>query len=221
MENAAPTLLLVGYADEVEVPSTGVITITLEANTVNTRFEGVSCEDSYNRNPPVTGGKPAMLLLEKGDISWSIKWTMDGQVFPLLFSAAKRSQSTGDFNAIFSGMTSFVREAGIDSAREVTPIFWNTISVAIPSTVTNGVAGSAYFNLEYTAFDGLAGLTWTKEKPQKWIIRNGINDEAQNAGTTFKKDVKWEGTAADTPNGNGAVAFKIQSINFVVEMGEN
>jgi hypothetical protein len=72
---------------------------------------------------------------------------------------------------------------------------------------SKGVSGSANFKLAYKPL----GVN-TGEGTSLWIIRNGVNDEAQNSKTTFARDgngkILWKGTTADKENGNGAVGFE-------------
>jgi hypothetical protein len=73
------------------------------------------------------------------------------------------------------------------------------------------VSGSANFNLDYRPF-GASTMSVFKDADGKvgtsWIIRNGVNDEAQDDKTVFpntaSKVSPWDG---DTKNGNGAVVF--------------
>jgi hypothetical protein len=75
--------------------------------------------------------------------------------------------------------------------------------------------GSVNFNLEYVPFNETTPGAWAKwEKDSNytlggetgrpvWIIRSGLNDEAQNEKTAFD-------TRTDDSNGNGASAFKVK-----------
>ena len=215
VENAPPTLLAVGYADQAEIES-GKISIELRIIEVHTQF----LEDGANdfKAPVITDGTPQIVSLSTNP--FSVKWTINGTGFKHLFSAAKKtSPQTDDFNAVFPETKGFFRRDDYGEASVgPTPGSWNTLNMTpIPST-SEDVKGSVYFNLEYTAFTGLEGLSWNKEKPKAWIIRNGINDNPQNTGTTFKKEVAWEGTIPSTPNGNGAVRFRqgFLAINFPI-----
>jgi hypothetical protein len=76
-------------------------------------------------------------------------------------------------------------------------------------------AGSANFNLEYLPFGAGDMKVFQPFVPTGdpaatgWIIRNGVNDLAQDSNTTFPNTVStvspWN---KDTANGNGAVAFE-------------
>jgi hypothetical protein len=77
-----------------------------------------------------------------------------------------------------------------------------------------GTAGSANFTIGYAPFgvSNMDAFTAIDPDALPWIIRNGVNDKAQNAGTVFPSPSAaaaspWTGTTADKPNGNGAVAF--------------
>jgi hypothetical protein len=78
------------------------------------------------------------------------------------------------------------------------------------------VFGSANFNLEYLPFgaDNMDSFVGFNSDAASWIIRNGVNDTAQNAKTVFPNTVStvspWNDKAvgeSDAKNGNGAVAF--------------
>jgi hypothetical protein len=77
-----------------------------------------------------------------------------------------------------------------------------------------GTAGSANFTIDYAPFgvSNMDAFTAIDPDALRWIIRNGVNDEPQNAGTVFPSpsaaaNSPWTGTTADKPNGNGAVVF--------------
>jgi hypothetical protein len=77
-------------------------------------------------------------------------------------------------------------------------------------TPAAGTAGAVSFNLNYVPFnltgDHAALLTSQSTYKKNWIIRNGVNDAAQDAGTDFSDPAKW-GTGGK--NGNGAVNFTV------------
>jgi hypothetical protein len=92
----------------------------------------------------------------------------------------------------------------------------NNIPPAFTSAIGN--SGSVSFQLEYEPFigsDGNSASGWTQTSikstvaamtfPPRWIIRNGVNDNAPTAETNFKEFGKTTGTY----NGNGAVAFEV------------
>jgi hypothetical protein len=84
---------------------------------------------------------------------------------------------------------------------------------ASPGTQFN--EGSVNFNLEYVPFNVTTPKAWEKRDKDSnftldgktglpvWIIRNGLNEEAQDEKTAF--DARLEGS-----NGNGAAAFKVK-----------
>jgi hypothetical protein len=79
-----------------------------------------------------------------------------------------------------------------------------------------GSAGSAWFNVPYLPFgaENLKVFTDIDPNATEWIIRNGVNDKAQDGKTVFRKDSTpvrpWnDQDGEDGSNGNGAVAFKV------------
>jgi hypothetical protein len=86
-----------------------------------------------------------------------------------------------------------------------------------------GDTGSVNFNLKYAPFSLSGSGSWTAKSTKyfsgspfsgipEWIIRNGVNDAAQDTNTDF---VKFGNESAY--NGNGAVAFTVQE--FMVPEG--
>jgi hypothetical protein len=84
-----------------------------------------------------------------------------------------------------------------------------------------GAAGSAAFNVTYLPF-GAGNLevftdvfTDIDQNAAGWIIRNGVNDKAQDGKTVFPNTAEinspWNDQTGDTGrNGNGAVAFTVE-----------
>jgi hypothetical protein len=228
MEEASPTLVAVGYEEGMTAAKNGEIEIELSTIQVDTKFTSskgdvveVSFTDSANKTAP----KPEENIdnVDDWNVEWSIKETNG---FKYLFNAAKKdieSLEDGDFEKVFLEAKGIFRRS--DTTIPNNPVTTAlTTSYSSPRKLTlpiektggsNDVTGSVNFNLVYKAFNGLEDIEWdnVEEPATEWIIRNGINDEPQNAATTFKKDVTWTGTTADKPNGNGAVTFKI-GVNF-------
>ncbi|MDR0378248.1 MAG: hypothetical protein LBH70_10700 [Spirochaetaceae bacterium] len=97
----------------------------------------------------------------------------------------------------------------------------NQITLAISDYMKDlGNSVSAAFNLKYVPFWKENGEDWRnltsnasvdENHVPVWIIRNGVNDEAQNEDTNFSisntDPDPWKGTK----NGNGAVVFTVKS----------
>jgi uncharacterized protein YjdB len=139
--------------------------------------------------------------------SWKVEWTVggkDGNGFTDLEAARKTASLFKD--PIARVGTGAAQNSGINepNGRVIT---LNLGALQVENE------GSANFNLKYVPFslnsaDKWAGFTALnkKEGVPVWIIRNGINDQAQNSNTDFSSPgTDWAGTK----NGNGAVAFKV------------
>jgi hypothetical protein len=90
-------------------------------------------------------------------------------------------------------------------------------SYTAPDFLNIGRAGTVNFRLTYTPLivsgDGLnpwnaynndSAFNLANAGMPEWVIRNGVNDAAQNAGTSFAVGTDW----ANGANGNGGVTFK-------------
>jgi hypothetical protein len=210
VEDASPTLLGVGYLKDTAATN-GTVSIPVYILKVDTVFEA----NGDTVEPVISeAGKPAAVSLNSAK-TWTVKWSIEGSGFENLFKAAEKdagSLQNGDFGAVFpadknKGILRIGGSSNNPETKAVTITQAGEITLDI-GTVTTG--GSVTFNLEYTAFNGLADIGWDeREKPKGWIIRNGVNDKEQNAGTVFDKTTAWTGTDADKPNGNGAVLFTV------------
>jgi hypothetical protein len=170
--------------------------------------------------------KPAVFPDEKGEViqlpakvAASVVWTVTGG-FATLVDAQTRTGLPGGLN--WGGLTltgkTFIRNgAALDALDDPKPVLSgaerNQIVLDLGAQNAAGTSGSANFRLTYNPLG----------EAETWIIRNGVNDLAQNSKTTFDRDsngkIPWKGTTADKENGNGAVVFefadqKIPSIDL-------
>ncbi|MDR0689444.1 MAG: SUMF1/EgtB/PvdO family nonheme iron enzyme [Spirochaetaceae bacterium] len=222
-----PTLLAAGYKEQI-VEQGGTITMEMWPVVVDTEFttanSGVPA-GSRTTAPVVTNGKPGAVSLLPVD--WGVTWTVkrggtSGNGFENLIKAQQAvDEDAGEDLLVKSKQT--ILKAG---SRQTAPVTTNTatgngITAALgsyTSGITNiGVRGSVQFKLEYVPFNLTDGRVWAGyngeskfnldgKTPPVWIIRNGVNDEAQDSATDFTNFGK-EGNAA--ANGNGAVAFVV------------
>jgi hypothetical protein len=141
--------------------------------------------------------------------SWKIEWTVggkDGNGFTDLEAARKTASLFKD--PIARVGTGAAKTSGINgpNGRVIT---LNLGALQVENE------GSANFNLKYVPFSLNSADKWTgfnalnkQNGLPVWIIRNGINDQAQNSNTDFSSPgTDWAGTK----NGNGAVAFKVKT----------
>ncbi|MFP3090864.1 hypothetical protein LQZ21_11120 [Treponema sp. TIM-1] len=220
-EDEAPTLLSAGLAEKkVNVTGDTVVTITMYPVTVDTKFTSTE-NGNLTIEPKVTGGKPdAAYLPPRSD--WDVLWTVQRAAAgtdgfeKALIPAQNIVGSPAVVNALKIQKNRFIpsyttpSETGSGTTA-------NSFSYDIPADKTkqdgNG-GGAVNFNLEYVPFNLAAvtdwsGVTSTYFKPANfadgvpvWIIRNGLNDTAQNGDTNFSPN-------ATAINRNGAVRFVI------------
>jgi hypothetical protein len=220
-DDVTPTLLAAGFLADQTIPDGGTtIAVTMKPLVVDTAFEygGVTAQAAL----PVTE-------LPSG-VGASLAWTITGGGLAALADAQKKAGSQGVVvvgpgwgEVAFKDKTTILILDPVPDPPETPspPVLGGPDHnrIVLPLGARDaGVSGSASFNLKYVPFslrktdtknpwDGYNG----GNEPE-WIIRNGINDLAQNAGTVFPnpsapKASPWNGTAADKRNGNGAVAF--------------
>jgi hypothetical protein len=179
---------------------------------------------SENRTaaPVMSSGNPGEVSLMPVDwnVTWTIKRGTSGESNGLkdLLRARRDTDSSDEPLGV---PTIKVRVPGTadpksDSGIPTLSLNGNVVGGSI-GTYTNGFAkigttGAVNFEMKYVPFNLTAkgpwnnvelGSAFTEGDMPVWIIRNGVNDLAQDERTDFSDD--WNGTA----NGNGAVRFSI------------
>jgi hypothetical protein len=225
-EAGPPTLLAAGLK-ELEVTGSGRITVVMWPLMVDTLFttENPDVREAFRTSAPVTNaGKPGIAGLLPVD--WNVTWTVTrgtgGNGFTDLIKAQKVTapQDTEDKLRVKS-KTTIIHGAGLDDTEatvtgEITT--GNVITLPIGTAYTSGLTqigkgGSVNIKLEYVPFNLTDGDKWTpykgrsafnlEGKPPVWVIRNGVNDLAQDGNTDFT--CLGNGTA----NGNGGVRYTV------------
>ncbi|MDR2743060.1 MAG: hypothetical protein LBB98_13030, partial [Treponema sp.] len=223
-EFRAPTLLAAGLK-ELPVTGSGTITIVMWPIVVDTVFTTTDPEIPpalQTAGSVVDNGKPGTVSLFP--VGWGITWTVkkgtSGNGFEYLVRAQKVLKNDAGDELLVKSKKPIVRGDGLNPSEPVVndTSIGNVITLDI-SAYTSGIqrlgtAGSANFNLEYIPFNLTDGAKWTPFKDNSefdldgnspvWIIRNGINNEAQNYATDFTGFGKNA-----FANGNGAVSFEI------------
>jgi hypothetical protein len=213
-EDRPPTLLAAGLK-EVTVTGNGTIEVTMWPLVVDTQFVTMNLDipsSSRTVHPAVPGG--AGLLAA----DWGVKWTpkRGGGVLEDGLTDLIRAQIAADTDA---GNVLLVRDARgiVNGAVLPAPALTGNVLTLDIKDYTGGVehigtTGSVNFNLEYVPYNITDPAVWDGftsvfnldgSNVPVWILRNGVNDEAQNGSTNFAE--AWDGTA----NGNGAVAFAV------------
>jgi hypothetical protein len=221
-ETKKPTLLMAGFTTAIPEEKNGVISITMYPIGVDTSF----VKGSVTKQPEIGSGVKLLAA------AWTVKWSIKGTGFINLIKAERQdAEALVDDNAELSvtdkkGIlrigdqepdVSLTTGSGDGKAGRALTLDVNT------SGYTVGTTGSVNFNLEYVPFNLTDVTDWddflpsksfkASNRPPAWIIRNGVNDEAQNSGTTFETAV-WDGvttygTEGIKANGNGAVALTV------------
>jgi hypothetical protein len=193
-ENALPTLLAAGYTKTSVTYENRDVQIFMFPLEVDTKLKkGSDIVETQDENGifPLTPG------------NWDIEWTVNS------FYDLDAAQKGELFNAKAAVGNGAASGKTITVSENVVTLNLGTLTAGADSQ------GSANFNLKYVPFSLNSADTWSKftdqehlnqkgGEPPAWIIRNGINDTAQNANTDFSNpQTDWK----NEKNGNGAVAF--------------
>jgi hypothetical protein len=226
-EDVPPTLLAAGLKENYLVTGSGTVTVTMWPIVVDTVFTtgntDVLPETALTAQAAVSAGKPGMVNLLP--VNWGVSWTVrrgeaNGNGLTDLITAQKViDENAGDALLLLNKET-VVRGAGFvgDSVNDAN-LNGNVITLPI-NTYTSGISrigtsGSANFRLEYVPFNLRTGSLWSNfnsvfdldgSKAPVWIIRNGVNDLAQNSATDF---TGFGTNGNSTANANGAVSFTV------------
>jgi uncharacterized protein YjdB len=149
------------------------------------------------------------------DIVWKIPQRSDGKdrFFDLI--TAQKAVGGSASTLEYQSLKTIVRKgSGVVTPASSPSITGNLITQNISEYTTTLLdTGSANFNLEYVPFGAKA--IWGELVKPVWIIRNGVNDKAQDGNTTFVTPENSSSPWNATKNGNGAVAFTIYGITGI------
>jgi hypothetical protein len=213
-----PTLLAAGMKDYF-VTGSGKVMVTMWPIVTDTTFTS----GQRTVEPTVSAGKPGAVNLLPLDwnVSWTIKRGLTGNGLTDLVRAQNVTGNAGNALQLKSTPQAMVREGTGDGSWSDTTLNGNIITWPLTAYTSGllriGTAGSVNFRLEYVPFNKTAGEKnpWNtfntksvfdlrENKEPVWIIRNGVNDLAQNTDTDFSNLGKNK-----TANGNGAVSFGV------------
>jgi hypothetical protein len=187
----------------------------------------------------VSGSVPLSTSLSGAVVSSVVRGPLNGSMITATLPSTQSSTGT-----VFTDNNTLDEIFGVPGGSKVTAFTIGNDVVSMDLTAgligtgmgAIGKKGNAYFKLEYVPFgtatlwDNKTSAVFTSHnnlnggKP-KWIIRNGVNDIAQNDATVFDgvmdytvptntiPGTTWTGTSDTTPNGNGAVRFAIRTAN--------
>jgi hypothetical protein len=214
-----PTLLAAGLKEQ-EIKGSGKVTVTMWPIEVDTVF---TAGGGLNLAPEITDRKPGKVTLHPAD--WSVTWTIkrgsSGNGLTDLVKAQKIRTADAGETLLLRESSTMVRDEDEDEEWEdPADLSGNVITRSI-GTYTSGFGnigkeGSVNFKLEYVPFNLTNGAVWTPYdddsdfdldgKPPVWIIRNGVNDKAQDGETDFNIA---KNPGMEAANWNGAAAFVV------------
>jgi hypothetical protein len=222
-----PTLLAAGLKDQL-ITGSGKVTVTMWPLVIDTAFSS----GGLPAGPVVTSGKPGKAVLHPAD--WDVTWTVTrgagGNGFADLIRAQKLTPGNAASETLLvkSGKT-LVREGSGPDAEEtwdnpavLSGVLGNVVTRSLGAYTAGfdkiGREGSVNFNLEYAPFNLTGAEAWSmvedtvfdlQEGGPVWIIRNGVNDDAQDGNTDFGVFHKIGDAGMGAANGNGAVRYGI------------
>jgi hypothetical protein len=235
-ENEPPTLLAAGFREEM-IEGNKTVTVTMWPIVVDTKFTTADNNVpviSRTAEAVVTAGKPGKVSLLP--VEWGVSWTIRQGTSPTgglaaLFEAQKILTPLNTTSLLLKSQKTVLRAEGLpESISTYTPAVTNDVNQPIflnLDNYTNGITrinteGSVNFRLEYIPYNNTDAGKWQRYDEKSvfdlsgedgklpvWIIRNGVNDAAQNTNTDFNNLGK---TGHSTANGNGAVSFTIAEV---------
>jgi hypothetical protein len=224
-----PTLLAAGLIKQMTVTESGKLTAMMWPIVVDTEFttkdENIPIA-SQTAAPDISPWKPVSLFPVGWTVTWRVLTGSSGDGFAILQDA----QAAVGASDLFKDNGSVIVNGSL--LEEVHPVVKDNVITYFLDTYTSGIgrlgtSGSVNFNLKYVPFNltdddsnsnpwaaytGKSKFDLSGTNTPEWIIRNGVNDEAQNEKTNFNAFHHFVGEgdeSNDEANGNGAVSFVI------------
>jgi hypothetical protein len=208
-DGVPPTLLAAGLNSKEIQAGINTVTISMYPIVVETEFTAGDVKVESPENGRVFPLIPG---------NWNAVWTVTRGVtgtnpFDILVDAQKKISGQTALNTLKLKAKSAVVGGASQPADANLSGNVFTLGIGNYTLPQTGTTGYANFKLEYVPFGILDPAKWENfdglgkdaEGLPVWIIRNGINDLAQTAQTSFAAPSAWDGTA----NGNGAVPWVI------------
>ncbi|MDR3131174.1 MAG: hypothetical protein LBU18_06470 [Treponema sp.] len=226
IDNRPPTLMAAGFKEQT-VTGDGKISISMWPVIVDTAFVSFNtaiAPSSRRLEPDVKNGKPKVLSLLP--INWEIIWTIkggsNGNGLSELLKAQNAINSTAGNLQFRSAKTMLIDKAGAASWENIT-MRTNEVRKSIYAYTSGlkniGNTGAVNFKLEYAPFNLASQGAWSMAGNSVfglnqgnipiWIIRNGVNDLAQDSSTDFAAFNNAGNAGMRKANGNGAVQFVV------------
>jgi hypothetical protein len=218
-----PTLLAAGFKSQEINPSDEKVQIDMYAIVVDTKF--IDSSNSATVEPEVADGSVSVSSLASGN--WDVKWTIQrkkgGNFESGLIDLIQAQEAVNGTESL--AVKSFKILRGESTLRDnvnLDETNMNVITQSLSAYTVGfkqiGYSDSVTFNLTclpfnltgtevnpWTQYDSVSKFTLTGSGTPEWIIRNGVNNKAQDGNTIFSSTENWNSTA----NGNGAVAFEV------------
>jgi hypothetical protein len=227
--NNKPTLLKSGYIRKELTTESTQIQIPVKRPRVDTKFVATSgaAKTAEPKKYEVVGQQPQILTLltpRNWQVEWTLQWTQNQKdALGALLAAEKIINPEADkvsvgtkkgYLYVNTGSTSVTN---LDSKVTFDGLDTITMNVGDYTKVADiGKPHSATFRLDYFPFNQTSrgnwpevlGSWWGQQGVPTWYIRNGVNNETQNADTDFG-NYTIDGFT-NNKNGNGAVVFLVQ-----------
>jgi hypothetical protein len=218
-----PTLLKAGFIKQTLATQDSQISIKMKRPRVDTKFVTVGGSGD-TKEPVKVGNQIATGLTPRNwQVKWTLQWTENNKdALQSLLDAEKIITSVSTVSVAGKRGYYYSNTAGNttpDSIDNVTFDGLDTITMNIGDHTQVADIGKPHavnFRLDYTPFNLINSSNWTGllnsnlwgSAAPIWYIRNGVNNEVQNADTDFGSYAINDFT--NTKNGNGAVVFVVQ-----------
>jgi hypothetical protein len=220
-----PTLLGAGYKEVTFARDSSSVAISVWPIYVDTVFTAAG---NLSAGPAVTAGRPEAVSLVPA--AWTANWKIlrgaSGTASGLgdLVTAQQAAGTPGD-SLVARTLKAVVQADGYGETISFPAFAGNTVTLPLAdytSLSQAGKGGSVNFALFFAPFNLVAGWAGHDDAsvfdlsaaPPVWVIRNGINDLAQDDKTDFEN---FGNVPVETANGNGAVRFTVAPPQSAVE----
>jgi hypothetical protein len=215
-QDGVPTLLAAGYVSK-EIKGAEKVEIEMRPLVVDTVFKAPGDEVS-EVHPEVGEG------VELAAVGWEVQWTLGGEGFGMLLAAEGAGGSVTALGG--RGQALIVDGEGVEDPAGTLAgnIFTADLGSYTKGLSKTGDSRAVNFNVEYIPFNVGEGEAWDsyrgdglisnmREGGPVWVIRNGVNDLAQDGDTDFSQVGQIPEGSAVRRNGNGAVQFTVAAVS--------
>jgi hypothetical protein len=226
-DDRPPTLLAAGLLADREIQSgEKTLSIPMQPLAVDTVFAyGGGTVDAALPTQAAPGGTALPAGTAPAGTAVSIVWTMTGGIETLL--DAQAGLTVGGIGLKWGNpFKLYDAVCSLSGPKPSIALADNRITLDLGAREAGG-PHSANFKLEYLPFGAgdMTVFTALDQDAASWIIRNGVNDHAQNGKTVFpntaSKVSPWNDKdvgESDAANGNGAVAFTFANQTMITNI---